>query len=42
MSNSITQSETKRFSARATLATVGIKLRQLNLLGPIRERVQIK
>jgi hypothetical protein len=42
MSNSITQSETKRFSARATLATVGLKLRQLNLFGPVRERVKIE
>ncbi len=42
MGNPITQSETKRFSARTTLAAVGVKLRQLNLFGPIKERVKIK
>ena len=40
--DNITQSETKRFSARATLATLGVKLRQLNLFGSIRERVKIE
>lgn len=42
MNNSITQSKRERFSARAVLAAVGLKLRQLNLFGPIGERVKIE
>jgi hypothetical protein len=42
MSNSITQFETGRFSARTVLAAIGVKLHHMNLFGPIRERVKIE
>ena len=35
------ESATQHFSARATLAAVGLKLLQHDLFGPIREQVQI-
>lgn len=41
MSNSITQTKSKRFSARSVLAAVGAKLHQMDLFRPMCERVKI-
>lgn len=41
MNKSITRT-TNHFSPTASLAAVGVKLRQLNLFGPIRTQVQIR
>ncbi len=35
------ESTTKQFTARASLAAIGLKLRHLDVFGPIRERVRI-
>ena len=42
MNESTTQLTTSQFSPRATLAAVGVKLRQLDLFGPVREQVKIE
>ncbi len=36
-----TRNPLHHFSARASLAAIGMKLREIDLFGPIRERVQI-
>jgi hypothetical protein len=41
MSNATTPSPSYRFSARATLAAIGIRLQQLKLFGPVRAQVHI-
>jgi len=41
MSESSTATTTRRFSPRASLAAVGLRLRQLDLFGPIRSTVAI-
>jgi hypothetical protein len=41
MSNTTTPSLSYRFSPRATLAALGVRLQGLNLFGPVRERVHI-
>src|SRR2546421_1231637 len=35
------ESSTKQFTTCASLAAIGVKLRELDLFGPIRKRVQI-
>lgn len=42
MNKSTTGTVTRRFSARTTLAALGVKVRHLNIFGPIRERVNIQ
>ena len=41
MSNTTTPSLSYRFSPRATLAALGIRLQGLNLFGPVRDHVHI-
>ncbi|MHC4336125.1 MAG: transposase [Planctomycetota bacterium] len=41
MSNTSTPSTSYRFSARASLAAVGLRLRRLNLFGPLKAQVHI-
>ena len=41
MSNSTPPSLSYRFSPRATLAALGIRLQGLNLFGPVRHQVHI-
>jgi len=41
MNESSTQPNTCQFSPRTTLAAIGLKLRQLDLWGPVREQVKI-
>jgi len=41
MNESTTKPQKRRFSARATLAAIGIKLRRLNVFEPISEQVKI-
>src|SRR5947209_11006221 len=40
--NKCTTKPTKSFTSCASLAAIGMKLRQINLFGPIREKVWIK
>jgi hypothetical protein len=40
--NEFTTKPTKTFTGCASLAALGMKLRQIDLFGPIRDRVQIK
>ena len=41
MNQSTTPPQARQFSSRTPLAAVGVKLRQLDLFGPVRERVRI-